>query len=63
MKTAIKTVLRSVKSQIAYWKKNRSSMELTGVTSITRLNLNALEEEDELTAAEEEEEQSKKKTP
>ena len=49
MKMALKTVLRNVKEQIAYWKKNRSSMELTGVTSITHLNLNELDDdEDEL---------------
>ena len=46
IKTALKTVLRNVKEQIAYWKKNRSSLELTGVTSITRLNLNELDSEE-----------------
>ena len=43
IKASLKAVLGSVKKQIAYWKKNRSSMELTGVTSITRLNLNTLD--------------------
>ena len=38
--SSVKAVLRSVKKQIAHWKNNRSSLELTGVTSITRLNLN-----------------------
>ena len=37
---SIKDVLRDVKAQIATWKKNRSTTELTGVTSITELNLN-----------------------
>lgn len=47
IKLALQTVLRNVKEQIAYWKKNRSSMELTGVTSITHLNLNSLDEDEE----------------
>ena len=47
IKLAVKTVLRDVKEQIAYWKKNRSSLDLTGVTSITHLNLNALDSESE----------------
>jgi hypothetical protein len=42
-KSALKTVLKDVKKQIAYWKKNRSTMELTGVTSINHLNLNDLD--------------------
>ena len=42
-KLALKTVLKNVKKQIAYWKKNRSTMELTGVTSINHLNLNDLD--------------------
>ena len=49
MKMSLQTVLKNVKEQIAYWKKNRSSMELTGVTSIAHLNLNELDDdEDEL---------------
>ena len=44
IKETVKTVLKNVKKQITYWKKNRSSMELTGVTSITHLNLNVLDE-------------------
>ena len=47
IKSALKTVLRNVKEQIAYWKKKRSSMELTGVTSLTGLQLKELEEEDD----------------
>ncbi len=47
--SSVKAVLRSVKKQIAHWKNNRSSLELTGVTSITQLNLNPLEEEKEET--------------
>ena len=42
-KLALKTVLKDVKKQIAYWKKNRSTMELTGVTSINHLNLSDLD--------------------
>ncbi len=41
--SSIKNVLRDVKKQIATWKKNRSSMELTGVTSVTELNLNSID--------------------
>ena len=41
--SSIKNVLRDVKEQIATWKKNRSSMELTGVTSVTELNLNSID--------------------
>ena len=47
IKPAIKAVLRDVKKQIAYWKKNRSTLELTGVTSVTHLNLSALDSESE----------------
>ena len=43
---ALKTVLKDVKEQIAYWKKNRSSMELTGVTSINHLNLTELDDKE-----------------
>ena len=53
----VKTVLRNVKDQIAQWKNDRSSSELTGVTSITRLNLKTL---DQLEAEEEKEEVEKK---
>ena len=42
MQTAVKNVLREVKSQVASWKKNRTSQELTGVTSVTHLNLEGL---------------------
>ena len=45
--SSVKAVLRSVKKQIAHWKNNRSSLELTGVTSITQLNLKPLDEEEE----------------
>lgn len=44
IKSAVKATLREVKSQIAFWKKNRSSMELTGVTSVTGLHLNLLDQ-------------------
>lgn len=44
IKSALKTVLKNVKGQIAYWKKNRSSMELTGVTSLTSLQLHELQD-------------------
>ena len=47
IKTAVKTVLRNVKGQIATWKKNRSSMELTGVRSVTGLYLNLLDQDQE----------------
>jgi len=40
---SIKDVLRDIKAQISNWKNNRSSMELTGVTSVTDLNLNSLD--------------------
>ena len=40
IKSAVKTVLRNVKGQVASWKKNRSSLELTGVHSVTGLHLN-----------------------
>lgn len=43
IKTTIKTVLKDVKNQIAIWKKNRSSLELTGVTSLASLNLSDLD--------------------
>ena len=46
IKSALKTVLKNVKGQIAYWKKNRSSMELTGVTSLTSLQLHELQDND-----------------
>ncbi len=42
--SSIKSVLKDVKKQIAHWKKNRSSLELTGLSRITQLDLQALEE-------------------
>ena len=42
--SAVREVLRNVKAQVAIWRKNRSSLDITGITSITRLNLNSLEE-------------------
>ena len=42
---AIKSVLRDVKKQISEWKKNRSSLELTGLSRITQLDLQTLEED------------------
>ena len=47
IKDTVKTVLRNVKEQIAAWKKNRSSLELTGVHSVTGLHLNLGEPESE----------------
>ena len=47
IKSALKTVLKNVKGQIAYWKKKRSSMELTGVTALTGLQLSELEDDDD----------------
>ena len=47
IKSTVKTVLKNVKEQIAGWKKNRSSLELTGVTSITNLNLTSWDAETE----------------
>ncbi len=47
IESAMKAVLKNVKKQIAGWKNKRSSLELTGVTSITRLNLNALDTEEQ----------------
>ena len=47
IESAMKAVLKNVKKQIAVWKNKRSSLELTGVTSITRLNLNALDTEEQ----------------
>ena len=46
--SSVKAALRSVKKQIAHWKNNRSSLELTGVTSITQLNLTPLDDDDEV---------------
>ena len=43
IKDSVKTVLRNVKKQIASWKKSRSSLELTGVHSVTGLHLNLLD--------------------
>jgi len=43
---ALKTVLKEVKAQITYWKKKRSSMELTGVHSVTQL-IKILDKEEE----------------
>ena len=43
--SSVKNVLRNVKNQIAGWKKNRSSLELTGVTSITGLSLRGMDTE------------------
>ena len=46
IKGAVKTVLRNVKKQVATWKKNRSSLELTGVHSVTGLYLNLSDPEE-----------------
>lgn len=43
IKSALKAVLKNVKTQIAHWKKNRSTMELTGVISINHLDLSELD--------------------
>ena len=40
---SLKSVLGEVKKQIAKWKKNRSTMDLTGVTSIDQLDLSGVE--------------------
>ena len=49
MSDSVKNVLKDVKKQIHFWKKNRSSDELTGITQINNLNLRSLEEEEEIT--------------
>lgn len=40
--SAVKCVLKNVKKQVAKWKKNRSSLELTGLISIHQLQLDSL---------------------
>lgn len=42
---AIKSVLRDVKKQVSEWKKARSSLELTGLSRITQLDLQTLEDD------------------
>ena len=44
MVAALQYVLNSVKKQVAKWKKNRSTSELTGVVSITKLEWEHLKE-------------------
>ena len=42
--SAVKYVLKNVKKQVATWKKNRSTMELTGLISVHQLQLDNLDE-------------------
>jgi len=41
--SSLKSVLGEVKKQIAKWKKNRSTMDLTGVTAIDQLDLSSVD--------------------
>ncbi len=45
--TSVKNVLKDVRNQVAKWKKNRSSMDLTGVISVQELNLHGLRDDDD----------------
>ncbi len=58
IKFAVQAVLRNIKKQIAQWKHNRSSSELTGVTSVTRLNLNVWDSEEQDEQAEQAEQEN-----